>query len=81
MTKVEVDTLEAKSALLEAYYAFPEKQRKRILLPNKYIDLFGVIVGLLKLLIYSENSYDSKSMIDYYFSSVDQGILTGHCLL
>lgn len=47
MTKVEVDTLEAKSALLEAYYALPEKQRKRILLPNKYIDLIGVIVGLL----------------------------------
>lgn len=68
------DALEAKSALLDAYYALPKKKRGRILLPNRYIDLFGVLVSVIKVLVFADSTDECKASIDEFFTELDQGI-------
>ena len=63
------------SRFAEAYYEMPEKKRNRLRIPSDLVDLFGVIVGLLRLVVTSSEDKVSKAQIDGYFDSIDEETL------
>lgn len=63
------------SSFLRAYTSLPVKKQGRVPIPRPIVDLFGVVVGLVKLIALSSGDGLTNAQMEEYFSRFDERTL------